>query len=44
MEDLKKKLDAMTISKNALQNELADMTRQHQKNQDKILSLLIENS
>lgn len=41
---LKHKLDDMEISKGALQSELADMVRQHQKNRDKISSLLSKNS
>lgn len=44
LEMLKKKLDAVEISKGSLQTQLSDMVRQHQTDQDEISSLLSKNS
>lgn len=44
LENLKKELAEMVISKESLQSELSEMVRQHQTNQEKITSLLSNNS
>lgn len=44
VEGLKKKLEDLTVSESSLRNQLSDMTRQHQTDQDKISSVLSENS